>query len=197
MTREPDHNPWTTLSSDRVYENPWIQVTEHQVLTPAGSPGIYGVVHFRNLSVCVLPVDADGTVTLVGQFRYPLQAWSWELPEGGCPLGTDPLDTACRELREETGLIAGHWAEVLRLHLSNCVSDEAGVSFLAWDLTPGPSEPEDTEKLEVRRVPFAEAVRMAETGAITDAHSIATLFRVRLMALAGSLPEPVATRLAY
>jgi 8-oxo-dGTP pyrophosphatase MutT (NUDIX family) len=197
MPSDPRDSPWGTLSRREIYDNPWIRVTEHQVITPAGTPGIYGVVHFRNLSVCVLPVDRDGSVTLVGQFRYPLGAWSWELPEGGCPLGTDVLESAQRELREETGFVAGQWAEILRLHLSNCITDEAAVSFLAWDLTAGPSDPEETEKLEIRRVPFSEAVHMAETGAIKDAHSVATLFRARLMALVGQLPEPVQSRLAY
>lgn len=197
MTMTPPDNPWTTLSSRPVYDNPWIRVTEHKVLTPAGTPGIYGVVSFRNQSVCVLPIAADGTVTLVGQYRYPLQDWSWELPEGGCPLGTDPLATGQRELREETGLIADEWLEILRLHLSNCVSDEAGVSFLAWGLEQGVADPEETEALTLRRVPFSEAVRMAETGAITDAHSVATLFRARLMAVSGTLPAAVADRLAY
>ncbi|KAA5603879.1 NUDIX hydrolase [Roseospira marina] len=197
MPSDPPDSPWTTQSERAIYANPWITVTEYGVLTPAGTPGIYGVVRFRNVAVCVLPVAADGTVTLVGQFRYPLQAYSWELPEGGCPVGTDPLDAARRELREETGQIAGGWSEILRLHLSNCVSDEAGVSFLAWNLAEGPSDPDETERLEVRRVPFVEAVRMAETGAITDGHSIATLFRARLMALEGRLPPAVADALAY
>ncbi|SDE68200.1 NUDIX domain-containing protein [Rhodospira trueperi] len=197
MPSDPDNSPWRTLSTRKVYDNPWIRVTEHQVITPAGTLGRYGVVHFQNRSVCVLPVDSDGSVTLVGQFRYPLGAWSWELPEGGCPLGTKALDSARRELREETGLIAGQWVEILRLHLSNCITDEAAVSFLAWDLTEGPSDPEETERLEIRRVPFREAVHMAETGAITDAQSVATLFRARLMALAGQIPESVQSRLAY
>ncbi|MQX38059.1 NUDIX domain-containing protein [Roseospira navarrensis] len=200
-TDPPPRSPWTTLSGRAVYDNPWIAVTEHQVLTPAGTPGIYGVVHFRNVSVCVLPLMADGTVTLVGQHRYPLNAFSWELPEGGCPVGTAPLETGRRELQEETGLVAAHWHEVLRLHLSNCVSDEAAVSFLAWDLTEGPSHPEDTEQLTLRRVAFAEAVRMAQDGRITDAHSVATLLRVRLMALEGSLdgtlPTDLTRALAY
>jgi len=190
-------NPWTTLSERQTYDNPWIRVTEFQVLTPAGTPGIYGVVHFKAQSVCVLPVDDRGVVTLVGQYRYALKAWSWELPEGGCPLGTDPLVTARRELIEETGLTASGWHEILRLHLSNSVTDETAVSFLAWGLTQGPARPEETEQLALKRVPFAEAVDMAERGAITDAQTVATLFRARLMAMRGDLPTPVAARLAY
>ncbi|MBB4265000.1 NUDIX domain-containing protein [Roseospira visakhapatnamensis] len=190
-------NPWTTLSARPVYDNPWIQVTEFQVLTPAGTPGIYGVVHFKSRSVCILPIDDHGQVTLVGQYRYALKAWSWELPEGGCPVGTDPLLSARRELSEETGLEAAAWRDILDLHLSNSVTDETAVSFLAWDLTEGPARPEETERLTLRRVPFAEAVAMAERGAITDAHSVATLFRARLMAVNGDLPAPLQARLAY
>lgn len=190
-------NPWTTLSDRRIYDNPWIQVTEFQVLTPAGTPGIYGVVHFKSQSVCILPVDDHGVVTLVGQYRYALKAWSWELPEGGCPRHCDPLDAARRELAEETGLVAAEWREILRLHLSNSVTDEAAVSYLAWGLTQGTARPEDTEKLALKRVPFAEAVDMAERGAITDAHTVATLFRARLMTVRGDLPAPLGARLAY
>jgi len=190
-------NPWTTLSSARIYDNPWIRVTEHQVLTPAGTPGIYGLVHFKSCSVCILPIDSEGRVTLVGQFRYALEAWSWELPEGGCPLGTDPRMAAQRELAEETGLVAASWQEILRLHLSNSVTDEGAVSFLAWDLDQGQPEPEDTEQLALKRVPFAEAVAMAETGAINDAQTVATLLRTDRMLTRATLPASLLERLAY
>ena len=126
-----DANPWKTLSSRAVYENPWIGVREDTVIRPDGLPGIYGVVHFKNRAVGVLPVDRDGAIWLVGQHRYPLDAYSWEIPEGGCPETESPEETARRELREETGLVAGRLELVATSHLSNSVSDEVGYVFRA------------------------------------------------------------------
>lgn len=168
-------NPWTTLGSHPVYENPWIKVREDRILRPDGQPGIYGVVHFRNKAVGVLPVEADGSVWLVGQHRYPLGAYSWEIPEGGGPLGEDPELTARRELKEETGLTAGRFELITTSHLSNSVSDEVAYLYRATDLTPGPSEPEGTERLEVRRVSWDETWEMVQGGAITDAMSVMAL----------------------
>ena len=171
---DPD-NPWTTLESRSVYENPWIGVREDKILRPDGQPGIYGVVHFRNKAVGVLPVEADGSVWLVGQHRYPLDAYSWEIPEGGSPLGEDPEETARRELKEETGLTAGRLEQIGITHLSNSVSDEVAYLYRATDLTPGPSEPEGTERLEIRRVSWESAWEMVQGGTITDAMSVVAL----------------------
>lgn len=188
MASENDKKgPWTVLSQKDVYENPWIRLTHHEVLTPAQTPGIYGLVHYKNLAIGVVPVDAEGHTYLVGQYRFPLDAYSWEIPEGGGAHGVDPLDSAARELREETGLTARHWRKLLEADLSNSVSDERAVAYLAWGLTPGESEPEATEELAVKRVPLAEAFRMVEAGEIRDALSVLSLQAVRLQQLEGKL----------
>ena len=173
---DPDRsNPWTTVSSRPVYENPWIAVREDQVLRPDGLPGIYGVVHFKNRAVGVLPVDERGGVWLVGQYRYPLHAYSWEIPEGGCPESEAPEETAQRELREETGLRAGRLELVATAHLSNSVSDEVGYVFRATDLTQGDLDPEGTERLVAQRFDWAEAWAMLQRGEITDSLSVIAL----------------------
>jgi 8-oxo-dGTP pyrophosphatase MutT (NUDIX family) len=173
-------NPWTTLSTRAVYENPWISVREDQVLRPDGQPGIYGVVHFKNRAVGVLPVDESGRVWLVGQHRYPLDAYSWEIPEGGCPESETPEATALRELREETGLVAGKLELVATSHLSNSVSDELAYLFRATELTEGPHEPEGCERIEVRRLAWDEAWEMVRRGEITDSMSVIALLHEAL-----------------
>jgi 8-oxo-dGTP pyrophosphatase MutT (NUDIX family) len=175
-------NPWTRLSRRVAYENPWITLYHDEVLRPDGRPGIYGVVHFRNVAVGVVPLDEDGRVLLVGQYRYTLGLYSWEIPEGGAPEGEDPLAAARRELLEETGYTAADWQEIVRAHLSNSVTDEQAVCFLARGLTPGTPRPGGTERLQLRWVAFAEALRMIDRGEITDALSILALQRVALTA---------------
>ncbi len=168
-------NPWKTLSTREVYDNPWIRVRQDEVIRPDGQPGIYGVVHYKNKAIAVLPIDDDGYTYLVGQYRYTLEAYSWEIPEGGCPEGEAPLEAAKRELLEETGLTAEHWQQLGTAHLSNSVSDEEAMLFLATGLTQGEAQPEGTEKLEVRRVEFAEALRMVMAGEITDSLAMMTI----------------------
>lgn len=171
-------NPWKTLSARVVYDNPWIRVREDQVLRPDGLPGIYGVVHFRNRAVGVLPVDEEGNVWLVGQYRYPLDAFSWEIPEGGCPDGESIEETARRELFEETGLTAGRLDPLGGVtHLSNSVSDEAGYLFRAAELTAGVGAPEGTERIHVRLFSWTEAWSMLQAGEITDSLSVIALLR--------------------
>jgi 8-oxo-dGTP pyrophosphatase MutT (NUDIX family) len=168
-------NPWRAIGSRSVYDNPWIAVREDQVIRPDGSPGIYGVVHFKNRAIGVLPVEEDGSIWLVGQYRYPLDRYSWEIPEGGGPQVESPEDTARRELREETGLSARTWEFLGEVHLSNSVSDEQGLLFRASDLTPGESEPEITERLTVRKVSWNEAWSLLKNGEITDSLSVIAL----------------------
>ncbi len=171
-------NPWQTRSIRQVYDNPWIAVTHREVITPRGHAGVYGVVHFKHLAVGVVPVDGQGYTWLVGQYRYPLDQYSWEIPEGGCPAHESPLATAQRELMEETGIQAARWTKLLELHLSNSVTDERAIAFLAQDLTLGKAQPEHTEQLRVCRLPLAEAVCMARDGSITDALSVAALLMI-------------------
>jgi 8-oxo-dGTP pyrophosphatase MutT (NUDIX family) len=166
-------NPWTTLSGEEKYSNPWITVTEYQVINPGGGRGIYGKVHFRNKAIGIIPVDHELNTWLVGQYRYTLNEWSWEIPEGGGPMTQSPLDAAKRELLEETGLSASKWTQIMRLHTSNSVTDEEGFIFLAEDVVMGQSEPEETEAdLKVWKLPLRDALQMVLDGQITDALSV-------------------------
>ena len=184
---EPERsNPWTTLSSRPIYENPWISLREDQVLRPDGQDGIYGVVHFKNRAVGVLPVDDVGRIWLVGQYRYPLDAYSWEIPEGGSPESESLEATAHRELREETGLSAGRLELVATAHLSNSVSDEVGYVFRATGLTQGAVEPEGTERIIVRGFDWEEAWAMVKRGEITDSLSVIALLHEAVRRLEAS-----------
>lgn len=179
----PQPSPWHRRSRRVAYENAWITVWHDEVTRPDGEPGIYGVVHFRSIAVGIVAVDGDDSVVLVGQHRYTLDGYSWEIPEGGVPFDEDPLDGARRELREETGIDAADWREVGRFHLSNSISDEAAVAYVATGLTAGTPSPDGTEALVVRRVPFDEALAMTLDGRITDALSVLALQRVGLTRL--------------
>src|SRR4051794_11364487 len=172
---DPAGNPWRRLSRAVAYENPWVVVYHDKVLRPDGLPGIYGMVHYRNRAVGVVALDEQDRVLLVGQYRYTLDVYSWEIPEGGAAEGEEPLAAAQRELREETGYTAGHWREIARAHLSNSVSDEEAICYAATGLSPGVAEPEGTERLQVRWVPFAEALDMVADGRITDAVTVLAL----------------------
>ncbi len=176
-----DINPWQTLSSQKIYDNPWIGITEHQVINPSGGNGIYGEVHFKNFAIGIIAIDTDDQIFMVGQYRFPLKQYSWELPEGGGPLNEDPLDSAKRELLEETGLVAKEWKEVLRMHLSNSVSDELGILYLANNFEQFAPQPEETEQLEVKKLPFEDAYQMVIKGEITDSLTVAGVLRVKLL----------------
>jgi len=160
-----------------IYENPWIKVEEHEVINPAGNDGIYGTVHFKNRAMAIIPVDAEGNTWLIGQYRYSLNEYSWEIPMGGGPIGIDFLESAKRELKEETGLTASKWTELLKIHTSNSVTDEVGIVYLAEVLTQGETSFEDTEILQIRKLPLKEVVDMAMKGEITDSISLAGIFK--------------------
>jgi 8-oxo-dGTP pyrophosphatase MutT (NUDIX family) len=180
-------NPWRRLSRRTAYENAWIQVHHDEVTRPDGQPGIYGVVHFRNRAIGVVAIDDRDRVILVGQYRYPLDRYSWEIPEGGVPFDEDSLEGARRELREETGIEAATWREIATLDLSNSISDEVGLLYLATDLTDGDAAPEATEELRLRRVPFDEVMALVDRGEIPDAMTQLALERVaRLRAAEGA-----------
>jgi 8-oxo-dGTP pyrophosphatase MutT (NUDIX family) len=185
-------NPWTVLTRAMVYENQWIRVEHYEVLSPSGGPGVYGTVHFKNQATGVVPIDEGGNVILVGQYRFPLHAYSWEIPEGGGSHSVAALESAQRELREECGLAGRCWKQILEMDLSNSVSDERSTAFLAWELSEVAAQPDETEKLQVARVPFWDAVDRVKKGEIRDAISVAALVRVALMALQGELPEQIA-----
>lgn len=170
-----DRNTWTLKTRREAYRNPWISVDHDEVVTPGGSDGVYGVVRFANIAIGIVTLDERGYTTLVGQWRYPLDRYSWEIPEGGGAKGVDPLTSAKRELREETGLVAGRWTKLVELDLSNSVTDEVGVIYLAEDLTQREAQPEDTEDLAVRTVSLAEAVAMVLAGQIRDSLAVAGL----------------------
>lgn len=173
-------NPWKRLSSKHIYDNPWISVEEHDVINPSGGLGIYGKVHFKNKALGIIPLDKDNNTWLVGQYRYTLDEYSWEIPMGGGPLATDILESAQRELREETGLLAKIWKPVLRIHTSNSVTDEEGFVFLATDLSSVEQDLDETEEIIVRKLPFKHALQMVLSGEITDSMSIAGILKVHL-----------------
>ncbi len=182
MIDEEVKNPWTTLSGEVKYDNPWITVTEFQVINPSGGRGIYGKVHFKNRAIGIIPIDKNLNTWLVGQYRYTLNAWHWEIPEGGGPMDQEPLASAQRELREETGMIARRWTEIIHLHTSNSVTDEEGYIFLAEDLEEGASALEDTEAdLKVWKLPLKEALELVLSGKITDSMSIMAILKVARM----------------
>ncbi len=183
-----EENPWQIVTENDVYDNPWIRVIHHEVINPSGNAGIYGKVHYKNTAIAILPLDENLNTYLVGQYRFTMNSYSWEVPEGGCPLGTDPLHTAKRELLEETGLKASRWALLQHVDLSNSVGDERGIIYLAQGLEQHEAEPEDTEQLIIKKLPFSEAYRMVLSQEITDSLSVAAILRVQLLLLENLLP---------
>lgn len=182
-----DQNPWKILSARDVYDNSWIKVTEFGVINPSGGKGIYGKVHFKNLAIGIIALDENLNTWLVGQYRFPAEKYSWEIPEGGCPMNMQPLEGAMKELAEETGLVAHAWEKILEMDLSNSVTDEYAIVFLAYDLEQHKSSPEETEQLEIRKLPFDEAYNMVEDGTITDSISVAAILKVKLMLADGRI----------
>jgi 8-oxo-dGTP pyrophosphatase MutT (NUDIX family) len=163
------------------YDNAWIRVEHHDVLTPKGRAGIYGVVRFKNLAIGIIPLDDNRDTWIVGQYRYPHQAYSWEIPEGGGPLGTDPLLSARRELEEEVGLQADRWDLILEMDLSNSVTDERCLIYVARGLQACSRHPDETEELAIRRLPFDELYRGVVTGQYRDSLTIAGVLKCKYL----------------
>lgn len=186
--------PWVRGAARPIYDNPWISVTEYAATAPTGNPATYGLVSYKNLAVAILPLFDDGTTILVGQHRFPAGDYSWEIPEGGGPLDRDPLESARRELAEETGLQAADWREILQAQLSNSVSDERAIGYLATGLSPaeGSHHADETEDLARVRVPFREALDAAVVGELQDVLTVAMLFKAYHMAREGHLAPALA-----
>ena len=176
-----EKNPWKILAEKEVYDNPWISLTEYDVINPSGGKGIYGKVHFKNLAIGILPIDEAGNIWLVGQYRFPTNLYSWELPEGGGPHEDNPLDSAKRELLEETGLKAESWEKLLEMHLSNSVTDEKAIVYVARNLSQHNAEPEETEDLRVQKIPFETVFQKVMAGEITDSITVAAILKWKVM----------------
>ena len=173
-------NPWKPQSSKAIYDNPWLSLHEDKVINPGGGISHYGKIHFKNIAIGIIPVDEDNNTWLVGQYRYVPDCYSWEIPMGGGPLSIEPLVSAKRELREETGLAAIHWQELMQLHTSNSVTNERGIVYVARGLTEGETEFEETEDLKIEKLPLQEAFDRVMSGEITDAISIAGLLKLSM-----------------
>tara|TARA_Y100001949_G_C15957616_1_gene317718 strand:- start:263 stop:805 length:543 start_codon:yes stop_codon:yes gene_type:complete len=173
-----EENNWQKLSSRQIYDNPWITVEEDQVINPGGGEGIYGKVLFKSYAIGIIPLDEDQNTWLVGQWRYTLGEYSWEIPMGGGPKTDEKLDSAKRELKEETGLIANKWTEFVKMHTSNSVTDEVGFAYLAEELTQGATEFEESEDLKIKKLPFKEAYQMVLDGQITDSLSMIAILKL-------------------
>jgi len=175
------HNPWQIIGQEDRYENPWIKVVEYDVINPGGGKGIYGKVHFKNTAIGIVPLDDEGNTWLIGQYRFPVNAYSWEIPEGGGDLHTDPLMSAQRELLEEAGIKAKSWDKVLDMHVSNSVTNETCVVYLARGLSFYEAAPEESEQLAIKKLSFGAAFNMVINGEITDAISVAAIFKVNYL----------------
>ncbi len=184
---QDEENPWTLLGSSVVYDNPWIKVRQDDVLDPSGKETIYGVVSAKHLAIGILPLDDEYNTWLVGQYRYPLERYSWEIVEGGGKFDVDPIISGKRELLEETGITAEHWQHIMTIHTSNCIADETAYLYVAKGLTFGQSQPDSNEKLQVAKVPFTEVYQMVLDGRITDSMSVTTILRVHILIQEGKL----------
>lgn len=174
-------NPWTILSQKEIHSTPWIKVTQFDVLNPAGTPSQYSTVNFQNLAIGILPLDENYNTWLVGQWRFPVGGYSWEMPEGGGKKNVEPLESAKRELSEETGIEAKKWTKIQEFHMSNCVSDEFAILYVAQDLSFHESHPDEDEQLLVKKVPFNDVFNMVLNGEITDSMTIIAVYKVKYL----------------
>ena len=184
---DEQRNPWKTLNTELKYDNPWIQVNESKVINAAGNEGIYGVIHFKNLAIGIVPLTEDGYTWIVGQYRYPLNKYSWEIPEGGGKLDVDPLVSAQRELSEETGLSAQKWTLIQQFNTSNSVTDEKALVYLAQGLEIGEAHPDEDEELQLKKIHFNELYQMALNGEVTCSLALIAIFKVHAMIESGEI----------
>ena len=182
-----EENPWTKKSEKVIYDNPWITVREHQVIDPSGNDTIYGVVSAKHRAVGIIPLDEHYNTWLVGQFRYPLGLYSWEIVEGGGKFHIDPVESAKRELKEETGLEAREYTKILTLQTSNCISDEVAIIYVAKGITEGIASPDDDEKLKVVKIPFEQAYQLVMEGRIQDGMSVGGILKTHLLMQQGKI----------
>ena len=183
---EAEKNPWQILSQKNIYNNNWINVTEFDVINPNGGKGIYGKVHFKNIAIGIVPLDEEYNTYLVGQYRFTIDKYSWEIPEGGC-IDESPLDAARRELLEETGLKANIWQQIIEMYLSNSITDEHCFVFVAKELSQHTAMPESTEQLRVKKISFNEVYEMVMQNKITDTLSIAAILKTKLLMSEGKI----------
>jgi len=187
--------PWRVEGEHIAFDNPWITIAHHDVIHPNGAPGEYGVVRFKNIAIGVLPVDENGMTTLVGQHRFPHDKYSWELPEGGGKLDVSPLESAKRELAEETGMRANDWRELCAFDISNSVTDERAICYIAWNLDAGEASPDPSEALALKQISFRDLLEMVIAGEISDSLTIVMVLTAWAKALRGALPAPICASL--
>ncbi len=177
---------WQLGKPQTKYENPWMRVDEIPAIDPSGQDASYGLIHFKNLAVGVVPYQ-DGYIWLVGQSRVSSRSYTWEIPAGGDPTREDPLGTAHRELREETGFTAGRMDQILKMELSNSITDEICLVYVATDLTAGEAELESSEDISLMKISLDNALKAIEAGEIRHALGIAAIFKLDRMRAAGEL----------
>ena len=188
----PDTPPWRSLGTSVLVDTPWMRVTRHPAVAPTGAEADYVVMRPRNVGTGVLPLHDDGTVSLVGQHRFSLMRYSWEMPEGGAPEGEDPFEAVKRELAEEAGLTAAHWRAALDVDLSNSITDERAMTWVAWGLTATETSPDPTEVFVSARAPFRDLMAEIARGAVRDSLTVATAYKAYHMAREGELPAALA-----
>jgi ADP-ribose pyrophosphatase len=180
-------NPWKITSEKTVYETPWIEVSHHEIINPAGKPGIYGTVQFKNLAIGIIPLDENYDTWIVGQWRFPLKQYSWEIIEGGGPLNIPPIESAKRELKEEAGIVAEKYTLLCNMHTSNSATNEYCHIFLAQNLKFEEAEPEESEDLIIKKIPFEKAYQMVLNGEITDSLSMVGILKTKILINEGKI----------
>lgn len=182
-----NENPWKIIKTEEIYDSPWIKLIRHEVIHPSGNHGVYSVTHFKNLAIGVLPLDDKKNTWLVGQYRFPLNKYSWEIPEGGGALDISPVESAMRELKEETGIIAKEFTEIQRMYLSNSATDELAILYVAKGLSFGEAHPEESEELNCIKIPFEEVYKKVLSGEITDSLTVVAVLKVKLLMMEGKI----------